>query len=286
MGDAAELVSPDNVFDIARGMREVLLNDEDRRTRWPPRADAGAALSLGRHRATKCLRIYREINTIINKIIIDSTMVLEVLYVLILQANRDGDVRNGMDSFGNTGARHAQLHAMPRVRIALREERERGALQLRAARDFSHLLRPLHALRDAGKALEPGFAGAARGPRTARRPGDEKTKNISPISASSHAALSTNFEHRLFRYHFLLGADWKLCTRKLGMDRGNFFHAVYRIEQKLGRVFRELEPYPLFPLDEYFHGPSRMAPALAVVQPSRVARPEHLQFPVPLRKIA
>ena len=38
------------------------------------------------------------------------------------------------------------------------------------------------------------------------------------------------------------------------MDRGNFFHAVYRIEQKLGKVFRELKPYALFPLDEYFHG--------------------------------
>ena len=26
------------------------------------------------------------------------------------------------------------------------------------------------------------------------------------------------------------------------MDRGNFFHSVYRIEQKLGKVFRELHP--------------------------------------------
>jgi hypothetical protein len=67
-------------------------------------------------------------------------------------------------------------------------------------------------------------------------------------------------EYRLFRYHFLLGADWKLCARKLGLDRGNFFHAVYRIEQKLGRVFRELEPYSLFPLDEYFHGPAKAVP--------------------------
>jgi hypothetical protein len=67
-------------------------------------------------------------------------------------------------------------------------------------------------------------------------------------------------EYELFRYHFILGADWKLCTRKVGIDRGNFFHAVYRIEQKLGRVFRELEPYPLFPLDDYFHGPSRFTP--------------------------
>jgi hypothetical protein len=67
----------------------------------------------------------------------------------------------------------------------------------------------------------------------------------------------TEVEHRIFRYHFLLGADWKLCCQKLQMDRGNFFHAVYRIEQKLGRVFRELEPYALFPVNEYFHGPSK-----------------------------
>jgi hypothetical protein len=59
-------------------------------------------------------------------------------------------------------------------------------------------------------------------------------------------------EHRIFRLHFLLGADWKLCCRQLKMDRGEFFHWIYRIEQKLGRVFAELKPYPLFPLDEYF----------------------------------
>lgn len=67
-------------------------------------------------------------------------------------------------------------------------------------------------------------------------------------------------EYRIFKYHFLLGADWKLCCRKLNTDRGSFFHAVYRIQQKLGRVFRELEPYSLFPLEEYFHGPSRLVP--------------------------
>jgi len=61
-------------------------------------------------------------------------------------------------------------------------------------------------------------------------------------------------EYRVFRYHFLLGADWKLCCRQLKMDRGNFFHAIYRIEQKLGRTFAELEPYPLFPIRSYFSG--------------------------------
>ena len=95
-------------------------------------------------------------------------------------------------------------------------------------------------------------------------------------------------EHRLFRYHFLLGADWTLCTRKLGINRGNFFHGVYRIEQKLGRIFRELQPYPLFPLDDYFNGPSRFVPA-RVAAPKCVempVRPPHLQFPKPIVRAA
>ena len=98
----------------------------------------------------------------------------------------------------------------------------------------------------------------------------------------------TESEHRLFRYHFLLGADWKLCARRLRLDRGNFFHAVYRIEQKLGRVFRELQPYALFPLDEYFHGPSRIGPGRAATLRGSegIPRPAHLEFPRPLSKSA
>ncbi len=64
-------------------------------------------------------------------------------------------------------------------------------------------------------------------------------------------------EYRTFKFHYLLGADWKLCCRRLNMDRGTFFHHVYRIQQKLGKVFRELEPYALYPLDEYFGGTIR-----------------------------
>jgi hypothetical protein len=93
-----------------------------------------------------------------------------------------------------------------------------------------------------------------------------------------------DFDQKLFRYHFLLGADWKLCSRQLQIDRGNFFHAVYRIEQKLGRTFRELEPYPLYPLDEYFNGASRLMPgrtAVPFVSPSAML-PLRLQFPLPL----
>jgi hypothetical protein len=84
-------------------------------------------------------------------------------------------------------------------------------------------------------------------------------------------------EHQLFRFHFLLGADWKLCCMRLKMDRGNFFHAVYKIEQKLGRTFAELKPYPLFPLDEYFGGMvRRMEP-----EPARLnGKPSRFQLPL------
>lgn len=72
-----------------------------------------------------------------------------------------------------------------------------------------------------------------------------------------------DFDYRIFKFHFLLGADWKLCCRQLTIDRGNFFHAIYRIEQHLGQVFRELEPYGLYPLDEYFGGCTRQGPTPA-----------------------
>jgi hypothetical protein len=68
----------------------------------------------------------------------------------------------------------------------------------------------------------------------------------------------------IFKYHYLYGADWKAVVRQWNahpkhpqIDRGMFFHEVYRIQQRLGRVFRELEPHSLFPLDEYFNGTGR-----------------------------
>lgn len=73
---------------------------------------------------------------------------------------------------------------------------------------------------------------------------------------------------KLFRYHFLLGADWKLCCAKLGTDRGSFFHAVYRIQQKLGKAFRETQPYPLFPVYEYFDE-TRQPVASSVANPQQ-----------------
>jgi hypothetical protein len=124
--------------------------------------------------------------------------------------------------------------------------------------------------------LEP-HAGRSR-PSTWGRKDEEYIADFTLISKRC----LDDFEQKLFRYHFLLGADWKLCSRQLHIDRGNFFHGVYRIEQKLGRTFRELEPYPLFPLDEYFHGPSRFTPTRKTIASAAAMLPLGLQFPLPL----
>ncbi len=89
-------------------------------------------------------------------------------------------------------------------------------------------------------------------------------------------------DYRIFRFHFLLGADWKLCCRRLQMDRGNFFHAVYRIEQKLGRIFASLEPYALYPLDQYFGGTIRNERPQPLPPPPAIRAPliPYLQLPL------
>lgn len=69
-----------------------------------------------------------------------------------------------------------------------------------------------------------------------------------------------DFEYKVFRFHFLLGAEWKLCCRQMKVDRGTFFHSVYRIEQNLGRAFARPEPYALYPVNEYFAGLIRSEP--------------------------
>ena len=58
VGDAAEIVNPENVFDIARGMREVLLNRRRRSIDGGARLRTGAAIQLGADRAAGagCLR--------------------------------------------------------------------------------------------------------------------------------------------------------------------------------------------------------------------------------------
>lgn len=91
-------------------------------------------------------------------------------------------------------------------------------------------------------------------------------------------------DYKLFRYRFVLGADWRLCVRKLGTNRGEHFNAVYRIMCRLGRVFAELKPYPLFPLSEYFHGAHRDRASVAIMPPPPPSRVVPIRPPVPPRR--
>lgn len=100
---------------------------------------------------------------------------------------------------------------------------------------------------------------AACGPGVRLRyghPNAEYTADFVSIAKRTLGAIDS-FRYRVFDLHFLRGQDWRGCTAKLGVDRGTFFHEVYRIEAALGMAFRETAPFALWPLDEYFHGVSR-----------------------------
>jgi len=57
---------------------------------------------------------------------------------------------------------------------------------------------------------------------------------------------------RVFWLHFLRRLQWRECVHILRIDRGTFFHDVYRVEQRCARMFAELRPYGIFPIDQYF----------------------------------
>jgi hypothetical protein len=56
----------------------------------------------------------------------------------------------------------------------------------------------------------------------------------------------------IFRLHCLAGCNWKHCVEVLNMNRGDFFHAVYRIQETVGEAAVELRPHAIYPLSEYF----------------------------------
>ena len=59
-------------------------------------------------------------------------------------------------------------------------------------------------------------------------------------------------EWKLFRFHFLLGADVSLLVRRGMGTWGELDTAIRLLEEKLGQCFANLTPYALYPLDEYF----------------------------------
>lgn len=60
-------------------------------------------------------------------------------------------------------------------------------------------------------------------------------------------------EYSVFQQHVLRGLQWMECVRRIpGLIRGTFFHAVYRVQEKLGREFMSMKPYHLYPISDYF----------------------------------
>lgn len=62
---------------------------------------------------------------------------------------------------------------------------------------------------------------------------------------------------RLFRAYHLERTNWAVCMAATGFEKRMFFYTVWKIEKTLGRIFRELQPYPLYPLADYFSAPFR-----------------------------
>ena len=62
----------------------------------------------------------------------------------------------------------------------------------------------------------------------------------------------------VWRLHVLDKVQWKPCIGMLEVilkkkvDRGTFFHAVYRVETTCGKELIQMLPYPLYPIDVYF----------------------------------
>ena len=63
----------------------------------------------------------------------------------------------------------------------------------------------------------------------------------------------TQAEHRLFRFHHILGASEAMCAKRLGISTLAVKYALQRLEVRLGTVFVSLEPYALYPLYDYFN---------------------------------
>jgi hypothetical protein len=56
----------------------------------------------------------------------------------------------------------------------------------------------------------------------------------------------------LFEAHYLAGWPWRPCSQALGLSRQAFFREIYILAERMGRLMAELQPYPLWPISEYF----------------------------------
>ena len=91
----------------------------------------------------------------------------------------------------------------------------------------------------------------------------------------------TEAEWELFRFHYLLGADWNLLKRHFTtMSHEVFISMTQAMEDKLGRAFRETEPFALYPLDEYFGAVARGGAVMPCTPLDTDDRPKILRPPM------
>jgi hypothetical protein len=95
------------------------------------------------------------------------------------------------------------------------------------------------------------------GPKGKRTSGFRNIDFAADFCLIAKRILTNPLDYMVFKFHFLLGAECALCCKRLGLNRGQFFHGVYGIEHKLGRAFVETKPFGLYPVAEYFGGISK-----------------------------
>lgn len=64
-------------------------------------------------------------------------------------------------------------------------------------------------------------------------------------------------EWNLFKVCILGGNAWRHCCEVLKLAKGEFFHKLYRIQARLGRVLAELKPCAVHPINEYYSRPGK-----------------------------
>ena len=103
-----------------------------------------------------------------------------------------------------------------------------------------------------GSSCGVSYEQAQSGRRPVRFWGMRREEYMADVELTARRVLLPE-EWTLFKLHILFKLDWRACRSFLHLDRGLFFHSVYRIEWKLGMAFAGLEPYSLMP-GEYFKG--------------------------------
>src|SRR5579871_401557 len=125
-------------------------------------------------------------------------------------------------------------------------------VSLRHARDIPRVLQPIQGQRSEGQRRVHRESGTYRHwPQFPHDlwPQDGRVHRGLLSHVQAHAEAS---EWHTFRVAYLSGVPWSVCHKRLNMLRTNFMQACYRLEAKLGRAFRETEPFGLYPLNEYF----------------------------------